>query len=77
MIYEMHGRRLMVEFKCGRCGNTVNVPAANFNGGCIDPIEKCAPPEGWMEHSDATPLMCDECAREFERFMRYVVVEEK
>lgn len=69
MIYEMSGRTLMVQFKCGRCGKTQLEEASlqgRLDGGNI---LNYTPPAGWLNSGMHHPLFCPKCAEEFRNFL--------
>lgn len=49
----------MIQFKCGRCGKTH-----------LEPFGSYLAPEGWREHERMTPLLCPECHKAFNEFMK-------
>lgn len=55
------GRTLMLQFECGRCGKKH-----------IEPFESYKVPEGWREHERNMPLLCPECHKAFNEFMKAV-----
>ena len=64
------GRRLLVEFTCGRCGKVDYMPY------CGNPaynvyINMCdvKVPNGWSDSSGYMPLLCDNCSRDYRQFM--------
>lgn len=69
--YEAHGRKLMIEFKCCRCGKTE-----------LRSLEECMketdeyrelydlhPPTGWQDGGFYYPLFCPDCKKAYEDFM--------
>lgn len=71
--YETHGRKLLVEFKCRRCGKTVIRPLEE----CITESKDCYrdlydlnPPKEWRNGGFYYPLFCPECAKAYDMFMK-------
>lgn len=64
------GRRLLVEFTCGRCGKVDYRPYMG-NPACNETINtnNVEVPKGWSEASGYVPLLCDCCSRDFRMFM--------
>lgn len=69
--YETHGRKLMVEFKCDRCGKT----AIRSLEECVQETDEYRelydfhPPTGWKDGGFYYPLFCPDCKKAYERFM--------
>jgi hypothetical protein len=68
----LNGRRLMVEFKCQRCGTTATRPLKE----CIDEVDcphdltDLRPPRGWRNGGFYhPPTFCPACAEKYDRFM--------
>lgn len=74
--YEIRGKRLMVEYTCGRCGRTHLEPASNQASAALETLANYKPPKGWSEQSINVPMLCDKCAIELERFLNTSVEEE-
>lgn len=68
--YETRGRKVLVQFTCGRCGKTHIEPYAKQAENAEGNLQCFRPPEGWQNDGLYTPLLCDECAREFAEFLR-------
>lgn len=71
--YQTHGRKLMVEFKCYRCGITAIRPLKD----CMEEkreyyqdLYDLRPPKEWKDGGFYYPLFCPDCARAYERFMK-------
>ena len=70
--YEMHGRRMMVEFECRRCKKTearsleecMKEVSEGFNG-----LHDLKPPKGWRDGGFYCPLFCPQCAEKYDLFM--------
>ena len=66
----VEGRRLLVEFTCGRCHMTQCIPyVENPACGAYANLRKHDIPNGWQHDGTYTPLFCPNCKRSFERFM--------
>ena len=67
---ETKGRRLLVEFTCGRCGKVDFVPYMG-NPACNETINMnhVEVPEGWSDASGYMPLLCDKCTTAYRAFM--------
>ena len=68
-----NGRRLMVEFRCQRCGKTVlrtfdecMENSSEYFRGLYD----FAPPSGWRDGGFYYPTFCPECAAAYDEFMK-------
>ena len=68
--YNIKGRRLLVEFTCGRCGKVDYTPYTG-NPTCSDKINMAQVdvPAGWSDASGYVPLLCDSCSRDYRTFM--------
>lgn len=66
----VRGRRLLVEFRCGRCGRThvepYSVQAESTEGN----LQSFKPPSGWRNDSFDTPMLCETCHKLFREFMK-------
>lgn len=72
-IYETHGRRLMVEFKCRRCGITAIRPLEDCmkeQTECYRSLYDLRPPKGWQDGGFYYPTFCPECAKAYDLFMK-------
>jgi hypothetical protein len=70
--YETHGRKLMVEFKCRRCGETALRPLEDCMKEMIDGYRNLYdlhPPTGWEDGGFYYPMFCPDCKKAYERFM--------
>lgn len=71
---ETHGRKLMVEFKCQRCGKTEIRPLED----CMEEVRTSGfralydlnPPKGWRNGGFYYPLFCPECEKAYDLFMK-------
>lgn len=69
--YESHNRKLMVEFKCRRCGKTELRSLEE----CINETDEYRelydlhPPTGWQDGGFYYPLFCPDCKKAYEDFM--------
>ena len=70
--FETHGRKLMVEFRCRRCGKTAIRPLEE----CCEEARECfqalydlKPPKGWRDGGFYYPLFCPDCKKAYEEFM--------
>ena len=64
------GRRLLVEFTCGRCGAieyTPYVGSPQYDEACN--MRNVRVPTGWTNVSGYMPLLCSKCTREHKAFM--------
>lgn len=75
--YALRGRRLLIEFRCGRCGKThiepYSVQAAHAEGN----LQCFQPPEGWLNDGLHNPMLCESCHRQFKAFMSNERFEEE
>lgn len=70
--YETHGRKLMVQFKCQRCGKTDTRSLEECENEVSDGIRELydlCPPTGWQNGGFYYPLFCPECKKAYEHFM--------
>ena len=70
--YEEKGRRLLVEFKCQRCGKIHLQPlkeAAHYSGDHYEYLHNLRVPKGWDDHIYTGYLICDTCLEKFKSFM--------
>jgi len=58
-VNPLPGRTVMLQFECGRCGKKHT-----------EPFESFKVPEGWREHERNMPLLCPECHKAFNEFMK-------
>lgn len=72
-VYEAHGRKLLVEFKCYRCEKTETRPLEE----CMEEAKEyfmglhdLRPPKEWKDGGFYYPLFCHECSEAYERFMK-------
>ena len=70
--FETHGRKLLVEFKCYRCGLIKTRPLEE----CMQEQKEyyrdlydLNPPKGWQNGGFYYPLFCPECAEDYKKFM--------
>lgn len=68
--YEHCGRRMLMEFTCGRCGKTHIEPYANQADSAEGNIQCFHPPKGWLDDGLRIPMLCDECAEAFRKFLK-------
>lgn len=68
-IGELRGRRLLIEFRCGRCGKThiepYSVQAERAEGN----LQSFLPPEGWLNDGLYVPMLCEHCHIAFKGFL--------
>lgn len=65
------GRRLLVEFTCGRCGAKAFEPYAgspHYNE--VNNMRSVPVPKGWRDASGSMPLLCEQCHAELDAFMQ-------
>lgn len=66
------GRRLLVEFTCGRCGAVEYTPYMDIpNYSATHNLRVTAPPEGWGGGtiSSTVPQLCPKCYKEYKDFI--------
>lgn len=71
--YETHGRKLIVEFRCYRCGKTAIRPLNDCMGeatDCYRNLYDLNPPKEWRNGGFYYPLFCPECAKAYDQFMK-------
>lgn len=72
-LRETHGRRLMVEFKCYRCGTRVLRSfdeCLEESSECFRALYDCRPPSGWRNGGFYYPMFCPDCAAAYDEFMK-------
>ena len=67
--YEYKGRRVLIEFTCGRCGKTHIEPYSQQAKSAEGNIQCFHPPKGWLDIFNL-PTLCDECAEALMIFLR-------
>ena len=69
--FETHGRKLLVEFTCRRCGHTDTRPFQDCvtENECYNNLWDARPPKGWQNGGFYYPLFCSKCAEAHARFM--------
>lgn len=67
---KVRGRRLIIEFTCGRCGAVEHLPYTN-NPACNDRANMCnvPVPHRWKEADGYMPLLCPKCVSAYNAFM--------
>lgn len=70
IIALVDGRRLLVEFTCGRCGKVALEPYEHSSQFDIKSNVRCqhVPPD-WTVASGCVPMLCDKCSGELQRFL--------
>ena len=68
--YEHCGRRMLMEFTCGRCGKTHIAPYATQAKSAEGNIQCFSPPEGWLRDGLYNPMLCDKCAEAYRKFLK-------
>ena len=69
-IIQREGRRLLVEFTCGRCGAIAYSPYEHsVHSNVSDNMRHTTEPPGWKIALGYMPLMCDKCIAEHKAFM--------
>lgn len=64
------GRRMMVEFVCGRCGVVEYNEYEHSGHYDVNVNMRSNPvPEGWREASGGLPLLCEDCHKALKHFM--------
>ena len=72
---EEKGRRLMIEFTCGRCGVKQNMPYRLLSDVFVSRINirgnmrAARVPPGWREANGFMPMLCSNCATALDNFM--------
>ena len=67
----LRGRTVLIEFRCGRCGETAIEPYERQQESAEGNLQSFRPPEGWLNDNGPVPfLMCPECKRQYYRFLR-------
>ena len=69
-IIEEGGRKLLVEFTCGRCGAVTHMPYEHnrdYDARCN--MRATTLPDGWHSPMGMVPLLCDACAIALEEFL--------
>ena len=67
--FELRGRRLMIEFTCGRCGKKHIEPFALQHKSTEGNLQCYKPPEGWQDDSLYCPMLCAECSKQYKAFL--------
>ena len=67
--FELNGRRLMIEFTCGRCGKKHIEPFALQYNKTEGNLQSYSPPKGWKDDSLYCPMLCAECNKQYEAFL--------
>jgi hypothetical protein len=70
MITEIRGRRLLVEFTCGRCGRTHTESYEKQYKKTEGNLQCYSPPKGWKDDELYTPMLCTKCNEEYTEFMK-------
>lgn len=71
--YQTHGRKLLVEFMCYRCKKTITRPLEDCMGDsreCYRELYDLKPPKEWEDGGFYYPLLCPECSKAYELFMK-------
>ena len=63
------GREILIGFTCGRCGKRHIEPYAEQVKTAEGNIQGFAVPDGWLDESENTPMLCDECYKAFKLFL--------
>lgn len=67
---KIEGRRLLVEFTCGRCNTTQLIPyIENPASSAYGNLRKHDIPDGWQASGTYTPQLCPQCVKAFKRFL--------
>ena len=70
-IIEKEGRKLLVEFTCGRCGTKALVTYEHSENFGVKSNVGCNPvPPGWRIALGGLPLLCDKCHDALNEFMK-------
>lgn len=65
------GREILVRFTCGRC--KTNITQNVKPGSAVTAValrDKTKAPEGWLDATAITPMLCESCAEAFKSFLR-------
>lgn len=76
MITKTRGRTLMVQFECGRCGRKHIEPYEEQLTVTEGNLQCYRPPKGWKDDELYTPMFCDKCTIEFEKFKAFLKGDE-
>lgn len=68
--YEFRGRRVLMEYTCGRCGKTHVEPYENQAEATEGNLQSFRPPDDWMDDSLTLPLLCGDCHNALKEFMQ-------
>ena len=67
---KIKGRRLLVEFTCGRCGATALVPYEHSDNFSVrSNVQTNHLPQGWRTELPGLPLLCSDCKKALQEFM--------
>ena len=75
--YRRGGREVLMSFTCGRCGKIHTEPYDKQLKTSEGNIQHFKVPEGWLDDTLNNPILCDDCHKEYRRFMKYERVYEK
>lgn len=70
--YETHGRKLLVEFACRRCGKKETRPLEECmkeTAECYNGLHDLNPPIGWNNGGFYYPIFCPDCKKAYNDFM--------
>ena len=70
MAFECRGRRMLVEFACGRCGKVHIEPYATQHNDAEGNLQCYKPPAGWLNAGLYNPMLCADCNAEYKSFLR-------
>ena len=68
--YELRGRRVLIEFTCGRCGKTRTEPYSKQADSAEGNLHCFKPPTGWLDDGLYKPMLCEDCHRAYKEFMQ-------
>ena len=74
----LHGRTVLIEYRCKRCGVTALEPFEKQNKQAQGNLQFYKPPEGWLDDTGGVPfLMCPDCGKKFVRFCKNLPLEDQ
>lgn len=67
--YELRGRKVLIQFECGRCGKKHIEPYAKQAEKAEGNLQCFQPPAGWFTDSFVLPMLCADCHRMLKEFL--------
>ena len=68
--YETRGRKVLIEFTCGRCGKTHTEPYSKQAESTEGNLQCFKPPSDWLDDGTYNPMLCGECNKAYKEFMQ-------